>query len=159
MTKQSEKHQDERVQLYEVGCLVVPTVAEEQLPGVVEGIRKILKDNQAEVVFEGAPVLRDLAYEIAKASIGKKQNFERTYFGFVVFKATSEASLQLLIKLLVAIDKILRFIFIKTDEETAMAPKIVPEALEEKTEDAATPDEAKIPEEDIDKKIDTLVTN
>lgn len=157
MTKHNDKHQDERVQLYEIGYLVVPTVAEEQLPGVVEDIHKILKDNQAEVTFEGAPVLRQLAYEIAKVSVGKRHKFDTAYFGFVVFKTTPDMA-PAINKALENIEKILRFILIKTDEETAMAPKIVPEALEEKSDETPAT-EAKISEEDLDKKIDTLVTS
>jgi len=152
MIKQNEIHQDEQVELYEVGYLVVPTVAEEQLPGVVEELHKVLKAHDAEIIMEGSPALRDLAYEIAKVSVGKRQKFSRAYFGHVVFKATPAAA-PLIKKDLDSNESYLRFILIKTDEETALTPKIVSEALEGlKTEEVApaTP-------EDIDKKIDTLV--
>jgi len=153
MTKHNEIHQDERVQLYEIGFLVVPTVAQEQLPGVVSELHKVLKTHKAEIIMEDAPILRDLAYEIAKVSVGKRQKFSKAYFGSVVFKAASEVA-PLIQKELEANDTYLRFILIKTDKETALTPKIVPEALEGlKTEEVAP-----ISPEDIDKKIDTLVT-
>lgn len=159
MTKHDNTHQDERVELYEIGYLVVPTVAEEQLPGVVAELHKTLEANGAEITLEGSPVMRDLAYEIAKASVGKRERFNSAYFGFIVFKASTKTAPDLK-KAFDATDKILRYILVKTDEETANTPRALPEIFEEvKSEEtpATVSAEPKVSEEELDKKIDTLV--
>lgn len=149
MTKQTD-HQDEGVELYEIGYLVVPTVATEQLPGVVEGLKTILTKHEAVISHEGAPALRELAYEMAKISVGKKQRFNKAYFGWVTFKAGPQ-NVVAIKKEVDAIAELLRFILIKTDEQILLAPPI---AVEGDVEEKVAP---KVSDEELDKKIDILV--
>ncbi len=145
MTKRTEIHQDERVELYEIGYLVVPTVAEEQLPGVVQEIKNVLEKHEAIINHEGAPVLQPLAYEIAKVSVGKRQRFDKAYFGWITFK-TVTANAGAIKKEIDTRADILRYILIKADEPVVIAPRLSP------TGEIESP----IVAEDLDKKIDTL---
>lgn len=121
MTKKIEEHQDVQNTLYEIGYLVVPTIAQEQLPGVVQEINKVLETNQATINSEGAPVLQDLAYEINK--------FSKAYFGWVRFTSTPEKAPEIKNKI-DSMDSILRFLLIKADENTVII-KDEPENTEE----------------------------
>lgn len=156
MTKQTE-HQDVKTDLYEIGYLIVPTVAEEQLPGVVTDIKKVLEKHGAALAQEGAPVLRDLAYQMIKAVAGKNRRYDTAYFGWMTFTAP-KAEAPAIKKALDAMEDIIRFIFVKTEEKVIIPPRIIDEVAADGTTEAA-PEAPALSQEELDKKIDTLVTS
>jgi ribosomal protein S6 len=111
MTKRTEEHQDVKDTLYEIGYLIVPTIAQEQLPGVVQEIKSILDSNQATVTSEGEPSLTELAYDINKSS--------KAYFGWIRFNSLPEVAPQIK-KKLDEMKSLLRFLLIKADESTVI---------------------------------------
>ncbi len=143
MTKRTEEHQDERVQLYEIGYLVVPTVAEEQLPGVVQELKSILEGQGAVIHSEGNPLMRELSYSIGKS--------DTAYFGWIRFNVKSEVA-PVIKQKVEGLEHLLRFLLIKADEDTII---IAPEVVSSEEETEAPSVDATV---DIDKKIDSLIT-
>jgi len=79
---------------YELAFHVLPTVAEGEVAGVFESIKNTITKAGAEIFDAEVPERFDLAYEIVKHYEGKNRKFSSAYFGWVRFKAESEAVLK-----------------------------------------------------------------
>ena len=156
----------ESLVIYEVGYLVIPTLPEDKLEGVIAEIKAVLAGKNAAVISEEIPSMKALSYVMDKVIETKRQKFDHAYFGWVKFEAESSeiASIK---KNIEAIDEILRCIFVKTVRENTLMAQKVQSKEEDKKEDVpvsseTTPTvavEAKSGTEDIDKSIDALVMN
>jgi ribosomal protein S6 len=157
--EQSESIKENAVKVYEVGYLLTPAIAEEQVAGEVEKLKATIQKFDGVLITEDFPKLRQLAYTIAKSANGAlKQRFDKAYFGWVKFEASATAATNIKTEL----DKntaILRLMLITTVRENTMtAPKI---AFKEDDKPAKAPDEVAavlpINEEELNKSIDNLV--
>ena len=148
--------------VYEVGYLIVPSLTPELAAKEAEGVKALVTKAGAEVISEGAPELRALAYTIVKPIGPTRPRYDSAYFGWVKFEMKKDAVADVK-KALDGNEKLVRFILIETvRENTLYGAKLFPQ----KDEIAATskPAEAEkaaapVPstEEEIDKSIDKLV--
>jgi ribosomal protein S6 len=153
--------------VYEVGYHIVPTVSPENLPKEVDALKGVLGAQQATIVSEEFPKLRNLAYTMIKPIGPVRHRFDTAYFGWIKFEAPKE-SVSEIEKAFLASDKIIRHLIVKTvRENTIYGPKILAEEKKE-TREGQPAEPAKAPaeepkaakpkaSEDLDKSIDKLV--
>ena len=145
--------------VYEVGYLVMPSVSVELLPREVDAIKAVIAKVGGEIISEGSPEMKPLAYTMIKPVGSTRPRFDTAYFGWVKFEATKE-SIADINKALDAMDKLIRFLLIETvRENTLYGSKI----LKDK-EEGDKPEVIKAPvavvqssEEEIDKAVEKLI--
>jgi ribosomal protein S6 len=107
--------------VYEIGFHVVPTVGDEGVSGVVESVRKALGD--AEIIAEGFPQKMALAYQVERATQGKREKYTESYFGHIKF-AMEREGIVAFTEAVRALQPVLRFLIIETvREDAAQAPR------------------------------------
>lgn len=147
-----------RQSVYEVGYIMVPTIAEEGLGGEVTTFKDMLTDHGVTFISDEYPKMMELAYEMSRSIANKKQKFSYGYFGWVKFECTT-AQAKVIKDLLDKNEKLVRYLMIKTVRESTMSTK----RAYGKTEGAKRRPALKaeevgpINEETIDKEIDALV--
>ncbi len=155
--------------VYEVAFHALPTLTEEKLAGVVDGIRALLVKNHAEIISEKVPEKMSLAYRVERSIAGKREKFIESYFGYLKFGAapTVVPMLEVYLK---DEHEVLRSIIVETTREDAVIKKRAvfsstrlegstiakPAKVEEKAAEAAEP-VAPVSDEDLDKSIDALI--
>jgi len=147
-----------RLSVYEVGYLMLPTIAEESLGGEVTLFKDMFTENGAVFISDEYPKLIELAYEMSRSIENKKQKFSYGYFGWVKFECTTD-QIKAIKNILDKNEKLIRFLMIKTVRENTMSVK-----RSYSKQDGAkrrpvtkTKDAEPINEEVIDKEIDALV--
>src|SRR4051812_25792247 len=78
--------------IYEAGYHISPMVKEEDIEKIITQIRSVVEKGGGTFIAEGAPALMKLAYEIESVADGKKQLFDRGYFGWLKFESSSETA-------------------------------------------------------------------
>lgn len=146
--------------VYEIGYLILPTVAEDKLAPEVTKLKEALDTIGATVVSDEYPVLISLEYEMVKRIETKNNKFNQGYFGWIKFEADPEEIAKLK-KLLDGNKVILRYILITTVKENTIASK-KPFASNVVTRSSKTPKRAveekvEMNEEVVDQEIDKLV--
>jgi len=148
-----------RLGVYEVGYLMLPTIAEENLGGEVTLFKDMFTDNGAIFISDEYPKLIELAYEMSRSIENKKQKFSYGYFGWVKFECTTDQA-KVIKDILDKNEKLIRYLMIKTVRENTMSVKRSyskengrNRRSSQKTKEEVTP----INEETIDKEIDALV--
>ncbi len=160
------EHTDEEVEgveeakmgVYEVGYIMVPTIAEENLGGEVTAFKDMLTQHSVTFITDEYPKMTELAYEMSRSISNKKQNFSYGYFGWVKFECTPKQA-QIIKVLLDQNEKLVRYLLIKTVREATMSSKR-PYSKTDGAKRKFTPkveDAGPINEETIDKEIDALV--
>ena len=145
---------EQETKVYEIGFHIVPTVAEDAVPTEFEAIKGLITKEGGEIIAEGAPELRNLAYQISKTVKAIKSNYTKAYFAWVKFTLSPEA----INKIKLALDEspvILRHLITNTVKESTLWS-------EKDAKRTGKPSEAKeesSSEEEIDKTIDALVIN
>ena len=147
-----------KMQVYEVGYLVVPTVAEELLGGEVTALKDMLTNHGATFIADEYPKMMELAYEMTRAIANKKQKFTTGYFGWVKFEMSREG----IVSAKADLDKnesIIRFLITKTVRESTLTPKrtYTKEGAKRKVATKSDEPAEAINEETIDKDIEALV--
>ena len=97
---------------YEFAFHVLPTVAEGEVPSVVENIKKHITNAGGEVYDEEAPQRFDLAYYIVKYLEGKNRKFSSAYFGWVRFRLEAGKLVELT-EVLDGTKEVLRYLLVK----------------------------------------------
>src|SRR5258708_3885542 len=82
---------DERVQVYEVGFHVVPTVSADALPAEVNAVRSLIESTGGAIISEGAVAMKNLAYTLSKMRAGKREKFDSAFFDWIKFETTPSA--------------------------------------------------------------------
>ncbi len=152
-----KEEKDIKTSVYEVGYLMVPSIAEENLGGEVTTFKDSLSSNGAVFISDEYPKLIELAYEMTRSVNNKKQKFSYGYFGWVKFEcSTSDA---LVIKdSLDKNEKIIRYLLLKTVRENTMSVKRSYNKQDSRRKSSPRSEEVeKVSEETIDKEIDALV--
>ena len=146
--------------VYEIGFHIVPTVGEEGVSAVVESVRKALGD--AEIISEGFPKKITLAYQVERATQGKREKYTESYFGHIKF-AMQRDGITAFTTAMRTMDPILRFLIIETvREDIATAPRravFTSDRLEGKTleKPVAAPEKAaEVSDAELDKSIEAL---
>ena len=148
-----------RLNVYEVGYLMLPTIAEENLGGEVTVFKDMFTENGAVFISDEYPKLIELAYEMSRSIENKKQKFSYGYFGWVKFECTTDQA-QAIKAILDKNEKLIRFLMIKTVRENTMSVKrsySKDNSRSRRVAQKAKEDTAPINEETIDKEIDALV--
>jgi len=157
----SNEEVESRLDVYEVGYLLVPTIAEENVGGEVTTLKDNLSSNGASFISEEFPKFIDLAYEMSRLIDNKKQKFNSAYFGWVKFETTPSKA-KTIKEMLDKDEKLIRFILIKTVRENTMSVKKSYSRQDgaKKKITLKTEKEESVPidEETIDKEIDALVS-
>jgi len=150
--------------IYEIGFHVVPTLDEAGAAKMAETIKAAVVKGDAEIISEVAPTRMRLSYTIERATAGKREKYDESYFGFIKF-ATERENVPALEQMLRADRNVLRYLFVQTiREDLVSAPRRVTFAsdrLEGETikKPVTEPEKsAEVSEEDLDKSLDALVS-
>lgn len=162
----AEKHDENEVvkRVYEAGYHVVPTVAEGDVEKVVAGIRSEIEKLGGTFIAEGAPSLMKLTYSMDKREGEKLVAYDRGYFGWLKFEASTDSAAKL--TALMSNNKdILRSIVFKTLREDTRAKFKAPQLREVKRTDTIKAAPRKAPESgekeaiseaDLEKALETM---
>lgn len=147
-----------RTQVYEIGYLMVPSIAEENLGAEVTAFKDILTEHGAVFISDEYPKMIELAYEMARSIANKKQKFSYGYFGWVKFEITPEQALVIK-EVLDKKETLIRYLFIKTVRESTMSQKRTYQRSDSAKRHHTPKAEELLPinEETIDKEIEALV--
>jgi len=153
-----EDEKDVHLSVYEVGYLMLPTIAEESLGGEVTSFKDDISLKGAVFISDEYPKLTELAYEMSRSILNKKQKFSYGYFGWIKFECTT-AQAQIIKADLDKNEKLVRFLMIKTVRENTMSVKRSYSKQDgaKRRSTKSKEDAAPINEETIDKEIDALV--
>ncbi|MEI6377660.1 MAG: 30S ribosomal protein S6 [bacterium] len=153
-----ENEKEARTSVYEVGYLMVPTIAEENVGAEVTTFKDGLQEQGVTFISDEYPKMLELAYEMSRSVANKKQKFSYGYFGWVKFECTTTQA-RIIKEGLDKNEKLIRYLMIKTVRESTMSSKR-PYGKQEGSKRRFTPktqESTPINEEVIDKEIDALV--
>ena len=153
-----EEEKEIRLSIYEVGYIMVPTIAEENLGGEVTAFKDVLSENGVTFISDEYPKLIELAYVMSRSINNKKQKFSYGYFGWVKFECNTDQA-KVIKSVLDKNEKLVRFLMIKTVRENTMSVKRTYNKQDggKRRFSPKTEEVEKINEETIDKEIDALV--
>lgn len=154
----SEEVVEGKVGVYEVGYIMVPTIAEENLGGEVTTFKDGLAEQGVTFISDEYPKMMELAYEMSRSIANKKQKFSYGYFGWVKFECTTVQA-KVIKDALDKNEKLVRYLMIKTVHESTMSSKrpYGKEGASKRRTATKSEDAGPINEEVIDKEIDALV--
>jgi ribosomal protein S6 len=109
---------DEEALTYELGYLVVPTVAEEQLASEVGALRGSIERSASVPFSEEFPSKRVLSYRVSRSVGGHREHYNEAYFGWVKFDALP-SSIEAIKKELDGSETILRYLILKVPRDSA----------------------------------------
>ena len=144
--------------VYEVGYIMVPSIAEENLGGEVSSFKDSLTNLGVSFISDEYPKMMELAYEMTRSIENKKQKFSYGYFGWVKFECNTEAA-KVIKEALDKNEKLVRYLMIKTVRESTMSQRRAYGKQEGAKRHFTPKVEENVPlnEEVIDKEIDALV--
>lgn len=146
--------------VYEVGYLVMPSVSPELLPREVDAIKSAITKAGGEILSEGSPEMRQLAYTMIKPVGATRPRFDSAYFGWVKFEGERSTVAEVK-KSVDAMEHLIRSILVETvRDNTLYGPRFAKEARDRDSVDE-TKEPAKIveksSEEEIDKAVEKLI--
>ena len=154
------EEKESRLGIYEVGYLMLPSIAEENLGEEVTVFKDIFTANGATFIADEYPKLIELAYEMSRSILNKKQKFSYGYFGWVKFECGTDKA-KIIKDILDKNEKLIRYLMIKTVRENTMSVKRSyskhDSAKRRTSSSVKTKEVESINEETIDKEIDALV--
>lgn len=152
---ESQENITEDLRTYELGYLLVPAVAEGELPEKVATIKDYIAKNGGTVLEQEDPDYRELAYPMEHVVNENKQIFKNGYFGWIQFEAPGDTA-QTLRDTLNQNAEVIRFLCIKIDRDQIGKEVEIVEKDEESADDSDESTEEGDSEE-IDEAIDELV--
>ena len=147
--------------IYELGYLLVPTLAAEDTPAVYGNLKDLIISNfHGEIISDEMPKMITLAYPMLKVISNVRNKFNTAYFGWTKFAMEGGQVLELKKKL--DLDpNIIRFLILKTVKENTIAAKrfVRGDVIHRRPLIRKSEDETMVPinKEEIDKEIDALV--
>ncbi len=163
--RQGEATISDKLTIYEVSFLLLPSLAIEQLPSKVTALKKLLTSVGGQVISDENPILIDLAYPMTKVVQTVRHKCTMGYFGWVKFEANKEG-IEAIKKGLDMDNEILRYLIIKTVRENTLLNGKMKLKFEDIKRQGASYDseivevpvvEKEATPEEIDKSIDDLV--
>lgn len=154
-----EKNNAKEKRVYELGYLLVPTMALEEVPAAYTGLKDLVSSFGGEFITDEMPKMIPLAYSMVKIVSNARNKFDSAYFGWMKFYMDTEHVRELKKKL--DLDpSIIRFLILKTVKENTLASKryvgrdsAYRKNLPKKDGGEVVP----INREEIDKEIDAMV--
>ena len=150
-TKIAEKNEETRI--YEVGYLLVPHIAEENLGAEVGKIQEVIATQGGIVISEQFPALRELTYTMEQRIDAKIKKYDEGYFGWIKFELPF-ANIEEIHASLKKNASVIRSIITKTVREDTMSKKPMVAPKKEVKEGEEKP---KISEAELDQTIEELV--
>ncbi|MEX2028626.1 MAG: 30S ribosomal protein S6 [Candidatus Curtissbacteria bacterium] len=161
LENENEILEDSSSRVYELGYLLVPSIAEEDIPVNYGNLKDLVLSLGGEIIADEIPKTIPLAYTMEKVISNIRHKFNKAYFGWTKFVMDPQKVLELK-KHLDLDPNFIRFLIIKTVKENTIAAKrfVRGETYRRasparKTVDSepATP----INKEEIDKEIEALI--
>ncbi|HEV7702133.1 MAG TPA: 30S ribosomal protein S6 [Candidatus Paceibacterota bacterium] len=157
---ENEIKEDLNGRVYELGYLLVPTLAAENITAVYGDLKDLITSKfKGEIIADDMPKTMTLAYPMLKVVSNVRSKFDNAYFGWVKFTMSPEEILELKKHLDLDINMI-RFLLIKTVKENTIATKrFVARGGLKRTFTPRKSDEVTAPinKEEVDKEIDALI--
>lgn len=156
----SEKEGSER-RVYELGYLLIPTIASENVLVNYGNLKDLVVNLGGEIISDEMPKMLPLAYSMLKVTQNVRNKFDAAYFGWIKFEMKAEKVLELKKKL--DLDStVIRFLILKTVKENTIAAKrFIRKDFKRKTptmkKDGENETALPIDKEEIDKEIDAMV--
>lgn len=148
---------EDRMQVYEIGYLLVSSIPEEKVASEVEALKAILTKKGAEFIGEEAPELKVLSYTMVKKIGPTNHSFDKGYFGWFKFELASK-EIESVKKAFEENDNMLRMLLINTIKENTYLGKKSPVSATESIMDSNVENTAVAASvEEIDKSIDAMV--
>ena len=163
MAKELHEEIEVVTRVYEAGYTIVPTVKEEDVEKVVTSIRSEIEKLGGTFIAEGAPSLIKLSYAMDKREGERLVGYDRGYFGWLKFEASTDSAAKLM-AVLNANKEILRSIVFKTLREDTRAKFKAPTLREVKRTDTikaspravASEEKEAVSEVDLEKALETM---
>lgn len=111
----TEDHKEREV--YELGYLVLPSIAEENVSDVVNAIKGIINKVGGTEVASEDPLKFDLAYTMSKTIGARKYIVDEAYIGWVKFECEPNCAPEVS-DAVKKLDEILRHLLVKAPRET-----------------------------------------
>ncbi|MEK7175971.1 MAG: 30S ribosomal protein S6 [Patescibacteria group bacterium] len=124
------------MQIYEVGYLILPSIAENELAGVVDKIKEIIAREGGVEVDGEAPFKQHLAYTMSKTVGASRYVVSDAYFGWLKFELDSSKTTVIKSRL-EKLNELLRFLLIKAPRETTFTFAKAKARMAEKGEEQA----------------------
>ncbi len=105
------------MQVYELGYLILPSIAEENIPAVEDALKAAIAKEGGKVFDGEAPFKQELSYTMGKTVGASRYVVNEAYIGWVKFEAEPEAVPQIKDGV-EKMPEILRFLIIKAPKET-----------------------------------------
>ncbi len=169
-TDSAESDVDELVS-YELGYLLMPTIAEEDVAGVVTSIKDVLEGQGGSGFVDGFPAKKPLSYEMRRETAGGRVRVNQGYFGWVKF-ACESSRVEAIAQVLKKDERIVRFLFVHAPKEVAVLPpkrlrssllrRSFGEKLLQPAEGAAAAPAVSLPamtDEELDRTIEELIVD
>lgn len=159
--EEKEISEDVNHRVYELGYLLVPTIAEEDVPVIYGNLKELISSFSGVAISDEMPKMIPLAYTMVKVVANMRNKFNSAYFGWAKFMMKTDAVLELKKKL--DLDpNFIRFLILKTVKENTIAAKRFVRgdmAHRRPTVKKSSENEVVVPinKEEIDKEIDALV--
>ena len=164
MQTENNIEKDSKATVYELSYLLLPSLANEQVPGIAASLKEQLTALGGAIISDENPVLIDLAYSMTKVVQTLRHKATSAYFGWIKFEMEADGMVAAK-KALDANDNILRYLIIKTVKENTLLngkmrlhkeERSQGEGFENTNEEAPEAVKETAPEE-LDKSIDDLV--
>lgn len=105
------------MQIYELGYLILPSVAEDALSAVEAKLKAAIRDIGGTELISESPEHIELAYTMTKSVGASRYVVDEAYIGWVKFEAGSE-KVQGLKNTVANMEEVLRLILVKAPKET-----------------------------------------
>lgn len=149
---------EEKMQVYEIGYLLVASIPEEKLGGEVAKLKESLEKKGADFIGEEAAELRTLSYQMTKKIGPTHHRFDTGYFGWFKFELPAK-EIESIKKSFEENPHMLRMLLITTVRENTYlgkkSPVPMPEVSVEPTLEPVVAPVVSV--EEMDKSIDAMV--
>jgi ribosomal protein S6 len=147
---------EEKIQVYELGYHVVPTIGEVELGSVVTALKDKISEKGGVFIQEEFPTECRLEYTVIKDIENKKERFDRSFFGWLKFEMNPEMVSDI-DEFVTADVQIIRYLLVKTVKENTVAGKKFSPRGKRPEGVAKDKEVPQLSQEEIDKQIEALV--
>ncbi|OHB09654.1 MAG: hypothetical protein A3G05_00780 [Candidatus Zambryskibacteria bacterium RIFCSPLOWO2_12_FULL_45_14] len=124
------------MQVYELSYLILPSIAEDALSGVIDKIKVLISEEGGKEIDSEAPFKHPLAYEMSKTIGASRYVLKDAYLGWIKFEI-EPSGISAIKSGVEKLDEVLRFLITKAPRETTFTFAKAKVAVEE----ASTPED------------------
>lgn len=119
LMEEKNKEKGDGVAVYEASYILLPSLAQEQVPAKAVALKSVLTSAGGQVLADEDPVLIDLAYPMTKVISTVRHKVNTGYFGWIKFEMTTDG-IGAVKKALDANDDVVRYLIIRTVRENTL---------------------------------------